>query len=120
CAVAFGCSGQPITEGLEQPIRVQDAQFREANLPGLPPLTADEVNAGVMPTSPSVTSVSLANSVIPFGEPNRAISGRASLDAMAVAARFADAGSGYWLVPTTSADVVNSGELEWRMRASFG
>jgi hypothetical protein len=119
-ALAFGCSGQPITEGLEQPLRVQDAQFREAELPGLPPLTADEVNAGVKPQSPSVTSVSLANSLVPIGEPSRAISGRASLDARAVAARFADAGSGYWLVPTGSADVVNSGELEWRMRASFG
>lgn len=118
--VSLGCSGESTTEGLEQPIRVQDAQFRAAELPGLPPLTADEVNAGVKPRSPSVTSVSLANSLIPIGEPSRAISGRASLDALAVAARFADAGSGYWLVPTASADVVNSGELEWRMRASFG
>jgi hypothetical protein len=99
---------------------VLDAQFREAELPGLPPLTTDEVNGGVRPKSPSVSSVSLANSLIPIGEPSRSISGHASLDAVAVAARFPDAGSGYWLVPTGSADVVNSGELEWRMRASFG
>jgi hypothetical protein len=119
-ALALGCSGEATTEGLDQPITVLDAQFFEAKLPGLPPLTTDEVNAGVMPISPSVSSVSLANSLIPIGEPSRALSGRASLDALAVAARFADAGSGYWLVPTSSADVVNSGELEWRMRAAFG
>jgi hypothetical protein len=119
-ALGLGCSGEATTAGLDQPIMALDAQFFEGKLPGLPPLTTDDVNAGVKPKSPSVTSVSVANSLVPIGEPSRSISGRASLDALAVGMRFADAGSGYWLVPTTSADVVNSGELEWRMRAAFG
>jgi len=117
---ALGCSGEATTEGLDQPIKVLDAQFFEGELPGLPPLTTDEVNGGVKPKFPTVSSVSLANSLIPIGEPSRSISGQASLDALAVGVRFPDAGNGYWLVPTSSIDVVNSGQLEWRLRAAFG
>jgi hypothetical protein len=115
----LGCSGEATTEGFGQPLRVLDAQFRAESLPGLPALTADDLNSGVMPTAPAVTSITLPNSLIPLGEPSRGISGRASLGAAAVGVRFADLGSGYWLVPTTSADVVNGGEVEWRLRAAF-
>jgi YD repeat-containing protein len=69
---------------------------------------------------PTVTSVTLPNTLIPLGEPGRAISGRSSDDASAIGVRFAGLGSGYWLVPTRSADVVNGGELEWRVEAAFG
>jgi len=119
-ATLLGCSSEPTTEGLELPFRVLDAQFRAGKLPGLAPLTADEVNAGLMPTAPAITSVSLANSLIPVGEPSRTISGRASLGAAAVALRLADQDDGYWLVPTGSADIVNNGEVEWRVRTAFG
>jgi hypothetical protein len=116
----LACSGEPTTAGVEQPFRVLDAQFRDGELPGLAPLTADEVNAGVMPTEPNITALSLANGLIPVGEPSRTISGRASIGASAVALRLADQGDGYWLVPTGSADVVNNGEVEWRVRTAFG
>lgn len=118
-SVLLGCSGEEATAGFGQPLRVLDAQFFRKKLPGLPPLTADDVNASIKPTEPAVTSITLPNSVIPVGEPNRAISGHASLGASAVAVELEGLGNGYWLVPTGSADVVNGGEVEWRLQAAF-
>jgi hypothetical protein len=117
---SVACSGEPITQGLEQPIRVQDAQFREGELPGLPPLTADDVIGGVKPTDPHISGVNLPNALIRLGESSRSISGSASDDATAVAVRLDDAGSGYWLIPTGNVDALSPGLVEWRLRASFG
>jgi hypothetical protein len=114
-----GCGGEPLTAGFEEPLRIAEAQFREGALPGLPPLTIDEINAGVMNKTPVVSGVSLGNAVIPPREPARAFSGLASPDSAAVGVRFADLGHGYWLLPTGNADVVNEGALEWRFRAAF-
>lgn len=118
--VVAGCSGEPLTRALEEPIRIPDAQFREGQLPGLPPLTADEINAGVMPETPVVSGINLGNAVIPPREPARAFSGLSSPDTVAVGVRFAELGTGYWLLPTRGADAVNDGALEWSFRAGFG
>lgn len=117
--ITLACSGEQRTAGFNQPVRLENASFRDGELPGLPPLDAAQVNAGVHPTAPAITSISLASSSIPLGETGRAISGRASLGAAAVGVRLLDAGSGYWLVPTGSADVINEGEVEWRLQAAF-
>ncbi len=116
----LACSGDPLTQGLEQPLRVQDAQFREEELPGLPPLTGEDVINGAGPTAPYVSGINLPNSLIRQGETARAISGTASDDAAAVAIRLGELGSGYWLLPTANADALNPGQVEWRLRASFG
>lgn len=116
----IACSGGPVTQGLEQPIRVQDAQFFEEDLPGQPPLTADDVIAGVKPTAPYVSGINLPNSLIRQGEAARAVSGAASDDAAAVAVQLGTLGTGYWLIPTANADALNPGQVEWRFRASFG
>lgn len=115
-----GCSGEPITAGFGEPLRITGAQFFEGDLPGLRPLTADELNAGVKPESPTVTSLMLSNAVIPPREPSRAFSGLASPGATALGVRFAELGSGYWLLPTLNADPVSDGAIEWRFRAAFG
>ncbi|HEX2872747.1 MAG TPA: hypothetical protein VHP33_15905 [Polyangiaceae bacterium] len=116
----LACSGEPVTRALEEPIRIPDAQFFEGELPGLPPLTADEINAGVMPKTPFVSGINLGNAVIPPRESGRAISGLSSPDTQAVGVRFEELGTGYWLLPTRGADVVNDGALGWSFRASFG
>lgn len=118
-ALALACSGEPLTQAPREPLQVQGGQFRKGALPGLSPRTPDEVNSGVAPVSPTVTSVSLASPIIALGEPSRTLSGRTSDDASAVGVKIADLGSGYWLLPTRSADVVNAGELEWRFDAAF-
>src|SRR5215203_675724 len=91
----LGCSGEPLTVAMNEPFQARDAQFRDGELPGLPPRTADEVNAGMAPKSPTITTVTLPNTLIPLGEPGRAISGRSSDDASDVGVRFAGLGSGY-------------------------
>jgi hypothetical protein len=116
----LGCSGEPLTRALSEPIRLPDAQFHEGELPGLAPLTADEINDGVKPQTPVVTSVNLGNAIIPTREPGRAFSGLSSPDTKAIGVRLAELGTGYWLLPTRGADAVNGGEIEWSFRAAFG
>lgn len=114
----FACSGEPLTQALEQPIRIPDAQFREGDLPGLPPLTAAEINAGEKPVTPAVITASVGN-LIPPGEAARSVTGHASTDSVAVGVRFAELGTGYWVLPTRSADATSGGALEWGFRAAF-
>jgi hypothetical protein len=114
-----GCSGEPLTPGFEQPLRIAEAQFHEGSLPGAPPLTADELNAGVKAKTPTIVSATLGNALIPPREAGRSLSGLASDDSVAIGVRFADLGTGYWLLPTGSPDPVSDGALEWRFRAGF-
>jgi hypothetical protein len=118
-ALTLGCGGEPVTRGLTEPVAVEAAQFVDGTLPGLPPLTDQQQIDGVTPEEPRVTSYDLANQLILPGEPAKSLRGRASPDALAVGVRLADTGSGYWLVPTRSADPLNQGELAWDLRASF-
>jgi hypothetical protein len=118
-ALVGGCSGEPLTPGFEEPLRLAEAQFREGGLPGLPPLTVEQLGAGLKPVSPTVVSVSLGNALIPPREPGRSLSGLASPDSAAIGVRFADLGTGYWLLPTGSPDPTSDGALDWRFRAAF-
>jgi hypothetical protein len=115
----LACSGEDTTVGFGEPLRVKDAQFREGALPGLPALTADDINAGVKSTPPSVEAVLLGNNVLASDDPGRTIRGQASADSAAIGVRLADAGSGYWLVPTSSVDPLSPGVVEWSLSAAF-
>lgn len=115
----LGCSGEETTAGFGEPLRIKDAQFRAGELPGLPALTADDINAGVKATPPSIESVSLGANVIANDDPGRTLRGNASAGSAAVGVRFADAGSGYWLVPTTSIDPLATAVVDWSMSAAF-
>jgi len=115
----LGCSGEETTAGFGEPLRVANAQFRRGKLPGLPALTAEELNGGVKPTEPSIESVGIGNSIIAADTPSRAIRGQASADSVAVGLRVANAGSGYWLVPTGNLDPLSPGVIEWSLNAAF-
>lgn len=115
----LGCSGEDTTAGFGQPLRVKDAQFRAGELPGLPPLTADDINAGVKATPPSIESVSIGINVVAEDEPSRSIHGNASSDSAAVGVRFAELGDGYWLVPTSSVDPLATAVVDWSLDAAF-
>lgn len=116
----LGCSGEETTAGFDQPLRVKDAQFRAGELPGLPALTADDINSGVTATPPSIESVNLGINVLAEDEPSRTIQGDASADSTAIAVRFPDAGTGYWLVPTGRIDPITTSVVSWSLSASFG
>jgi hypothetical protein len=115
-----GCSGETVTQGLEEPIRISNAQFQEGDVPGLPPLTADDINNGVKPKTPNVSGINLANASIPPREAGRIVSGLASPDSVAIGVQLQGLGSGYWVLPTGGADAVNGGALEWKFSAAFG
>ncbi|MDX2050900.1 MAG: hypothetical protein SFV15_00825 [Polyangiaceae bacterium] len=113
------CGADPITAGLEQPIRIRDAQFRTGDLPGLTPLSAEQTQAGVEPTFPAVRSASVSNGLLNPGAVDVSISGRTSTDAYSVGVRIEGEGSGYWVAPVSAPDPVNQGELTWNLSASF-
>ncbi len=95
------------TLGLSEPLRVHDAQFIPGPLPGAAP----DAGAG---TGPQITNVTLTNPTVLPGQAGKAINGRAKDSASAVGLRFADMGSGYWVVPMGPADNQFPGELTWQ------
>jgi hypothetical protein len=107
--VVAACSGEPVSAGVEEPIQVTGAQFREGRLPG----TLSDGSEAEASVKPSVTSVELANRIAPQGYAGKAIRGRTSTDAVSVAMRLADAGSGYWIFNVGAPDPAFEGEYEW-------
>jgi len=105
----LGCSvGPTATAGLAEPIVVHGTQtqstsgvpavqFFTGDLPGYPPLGLD---AGSAVESPAVKSFNAANNstVLP-GEAGKSFTGAATDDGSSVGIRFADMGTGYWVVP---------------------
>ena len=95
-ALLLACSSEPVTLGLTEPVRVNDAQFQEGGLPGLPPQTLEEILAEVPPVQPAFTAFSLNVTPIELAE-ERTASGLTTTDAVAVGVRFESLGSGYWV-----------------------
>lgn len=95
-AFALSCKGEVVTEGLEEPISVQGGQFFEGALPGTPP--------GQPPVAPRPISASTDRTALRPGITGVPFSGWATIDAVAVAARFDGQGQGYWVVPTGPLD----------------
>lgn len=104
----FACSGEKGETGLAEPLRLRSGTFKTGELPGQ-----------VGPT-PSITSFETASTVVRPGQTEKGLLGRASPDAVAVAVRFADLGSGYWVFPVDGPDPQNNGELVWQTVADFG
>ncbi len=123
CALA--CEGEDVTAGLDEPIRVEDnlraraAQFQPGSLPGLPPLSADEVNAGARPLSPNITAADTTGRIIHPGQTDKKISGRAAQDALSVGIALEGLGTGYWLFPVGASDAQYDGEFYWDALISF-
>jgi hypothetical protein len=124
---ALGCSNELLTQALGEPVRVtygdrfSSAQFLSGPLPGTRPLNADEVNAGVKPTPPNISSgPELTGLVVGQLETGKVISGSASASTVAIGARFADLGSGYWVFPVGSQDLVAGTDFTWRAQLAFG
>jgi hypothetical protein len=105
CLIA-GCGGQPAVSGVGEPIQVAAGQFIAGDLPA---------NAG----GPDITAIALNNQNVVVGAAGKAISGRASDTAVAVGVRFADLGTGYWVVPVAEPDAQFPGEINYRFSADF-
>ncbi|HET9958166.1 MAG TPA: hypothetical protein VFQ61_26905 [Polyangiaceae bacterium] len=118
-SACLACGGEETLSGIDRPFRVRSAQFEAENIPGLPPLSVEELQAGVAPTPPNVTSFSLNASLVP-GTPNVALQGRATTDVTAVALALPDAGPGYWVVPVGPPDPSFEGEYAWSANFDIG
>jgi hypothetical protein len=125
CLLAlFGCSGESLTAGFTEPLRVRyggtrNAQFFSGDLPGSKPLTSDEVLSGVQPSLPS-TTLTTAHGIVVQADSGFVLSGITSKEAVAVGIRFADLGTGYWVLPVTSQDPALPGTFTWSATADFG
>ncbi|MBX3225865.1 MAG: hypothetical protein KIT84_30190 [Labilithrix sp.] len=106
-ALLIACSGVEARSGLDEPLQVRGGSFKSGALPG----GAER---------PEVTAIESASLVLRPGQTEKAVLGRTSTDAAAVAVRFADLGTGYWVIPVGGPDPSNGGELEWAVSLSFG
>jgi hypothetical protein len=117
------CTGPQVsaTQALGEPIRVESGQFLSGDLPGLAPIVepADGGDAGA-PVNPTVTDVSLANTAIAPGSAGVLFSGHTTTTAQAVAVRFGELGSGYWVVPVGPPDPTDGNLPTWQFVADFG
>jgi hypothetical protein len=107
---------------LTEPIRVESGQFLSGALPGVSPPPADadvEPDAGAS-LNPQVEDINVANTAIQQGEEGLTFSGHASTDATTVAVRFAELGTGYWVVPVSGPDPTDKGLLTYQFKADFG
>jgi hypothetical protein len=119
-ALVLGCGGDSLTTGLGEPLRVEGAQFRDGPLPGSPPLTVADLNAGAQPSPPFPTPPEVSGRIVSPSDVGFAVSGRASTDAYAVGLALDGLGSGYWTVPVSAPDPSNNDELTWRVSVDFG
>ncbi|MEO7035883.1 MAG: hypothetical protein ABI548_18250 [Polyangiaceae bacterium] len=122
--LALGCSGQPQTTGLTEPVRVgygstRNTQFHSGALPGSKPLT-NEASLAHVASSPPSLSLNVAGSIIRESDTGFVVSGSTSSEAVAVGIRFLDLGSGYWIVPVTGQDPTRPGTFTWSATLDFG
>jgi hypothetical protein len=118
-APVFGaaCTGLQASPGLAltEPIRIESGQFVAGALPGSPEATAPD--GGV---DPQVIDVEVGDTAISQGELGLVFSGHATTRAQTVGVRFADMGTGYWVVPIGAPDPTDQGLLTWQASADFG
>jgi hypothetical protein len=116
-ALALGaCNGAPT--GIGEPIYVYGAQFIPGPLPGGPPVDGGTVgDSGV---DPQVTAVSTPAIGIRPGEAGRSMTGDVTPDATAIAVRWQDAGTGYWVFPPGPVDDSALPDLGWSMTFDTG
>jgi hypothetical protein len=108
------CSGEPAISGVGEPLFVYGATFISGPLPGSPPLD------GGTPAAPDVTAINAANDILHLGQAGVSLSGDVTDDATAVAVRFSDAGTGYWLFVPGPPDGTSPGDLTWSMTMDVG
>jgi hypothetical protein len=106
-AAHCGDPAEYVQSGATEPMRVQNAQFFSGPLP--------EGTAG-----PGIRSVVVGNPVVRAGQSGWSLGGNADKDAVAVALRMAEAGSGFWVLPLTQLDfLLNDGSYAWGTKVDF-
>lgn len=113
-ALTPSCGGEDAPLGLDEPIRVRGAAFKEGPLPGAPPAATASSGppASVVP-GPQVTAIESANNILRPGQLEKRLLGRTSPDAVALGLRFDGLGTGYWLLGLDAPDPTANNEPTW-------
>lgn len=96
----------PFSSGVREPFRVKGGQFLEGDLPA--------AKGG-----PNVTNITYTSRVVLPGEAGKRFDGRAAKPVSAVALRFLDLGTGYWVVPAGAPDGQFPMDLTWSAEMDF-
>ncbi len=106
--------------GLTEPLQVSGGQFFAGKLPGQPPIDAGGGgDAGAAAGPLDVSFVGFTGSFSVSGLGGKSISGTVMPDAVSVGVRFADLGTGYWVVPVQNLDPEANGQRDFGFTASF-
>jgi hypothetical protein len=116
--VVASCTGEQASPdtGIAEPLRIETGQFVAGTLPG-------SSSSGTTPDGgidPQVTDVNVANTAIEQGELGLVFTGHTTRGAQTVGVRFADLGTGYWVVPVGAPDPSDDGLFTWQASADFG
>jgi hypothetical protein len=103
---ACGASSEFDSSGITEPIQVLNGQFFRGDFA-----------AGT--AGPAVLAVNVPNTMVRQGQAGWGLTGDTPADTWAIALRFADLGSGYWVVPVGLPDIVNKGNVTWSARVDF-
>ncbi len=115
-------SGESSSLGQTEPLQVIGGQFFAGDLPGKPPANNLVQGDGGAPAALPPLSIPLLSVPVlplPSGASNEAISGDTTSDAVSVAVRFPDEGTGYWVVPVGGTDTQFPGELTFKFNVNF-
>jgi hypothetical protein len=121
CAAALAaCSdGEKANNGLAEPLQVSGGQFISGALPGTPAPEGGLVNGGDAGMAPlSIVQINSNGTNVLSGVP-QSLSGLVSGGAAAVGVRFADMGTGYWVVNTSGFDVNAPGQRDFSLNMAF-
>jgi hypothetical protein len=126
CLIA--CDGASVSPGPTEALQVAGGQFVPGALPGalLAAPTDGGIGDGGAPAASdgaipplSITQLGVPVLPLPVGAVGEAVSGYASDDTAAVGVRFADVGTGYWIVPVGATDPQYPGQITFGMRVTF-
>lgn len=101
------CDGTEDPLALDEPLVVQQADFKSGELPGAAPETPG--------LEPRITSFALGFGVLRPGTRAAQISGRATSAAYSVGVRLRGQGSGYWVRSVGAVDPLIPGEYTWQL-----
>lgn len=110
----LGCGAADGKSGLDEPFKVEGAQFFDGELPGT--RAGEPVDGDGLPT---VTSPSAEVAAITERMAGIRFNGLASRDAASVGVRFAEAGTGYYLFPTGAIEATDDKALTWSFVADL-
>jgi hypothetical protein len=118
-ASVVACSnGEQANIALNEPLQVSGGQFIPGALPGEAAIDGGG-DGGAALAMPAVTFVSYESPTILSGIQSKSLGGYVTEDAVAVGVRFADMGTGYWVVPVLGVDTQQPGERDFSLSASF-